>query len=100
MIAEFDRIAVEPEREIKLELDCVGIHDPAHLAYPTYAKAGMGRRANLKRAIGPPRWALSWFLVIWTHAYMLKSEPAGLPGTIDVRDRLSGWRVRERPLSG
>ena len=50
MIAEFDRIATELEREIKLEQDRAGIHDPAHFAYPTYAKAAMGRRENLKRS--------------------------------------------------
>src|SRR6266403_1408942 len=50
MIAEFERIAGELEREIKTEQDRAGIHDPAHFAYPTYAKAAMGRRENLKRS--------------------------------------------------
>jgi flagellar export protein FliJ len=50
MMAEFDRIAGELDREIKLEQDRAGIHDPAHFAYPTYAKAAMGRRENLKRS--------------------------------------------------
>lgn len=50
MIAEFDRIAAELEREIKIEQDRAGIHDPAHFAYPTYAKAAMGRRENLKQS--------------------------------------------------
>jgi flagellar protein FliJ len=27
-----------------------GIHDPAHFAYPTYAKAAIARRDNLKRS--------------------------------------------------
>ena len=49
-MAEFDRIATELDREIKLEQDRAGIHDPAHFAYPTYAKAAMGRRENLKRS--------------------------------------------------
>ena len=44
MMAEFDRIASE------LDQDRAGIHDPAHFAYPTYAKAAMGRRENLKRS--------------------------------------------------
>src|SRR3974390_883295 len=51
MIAEFDRIATELDREIKHEQDGAGIHDPAHFAYPTYAKAAIGRRENLKRSI-------------------------------------------------
>jgi len=52
MIAEFERIAGELEREIKSEQDRVGIHDPAHFAYPTYAKAAMQRRENLRRSAG------------------------------------------------
>jgi flagellar export protein FliJ len=50
MIAEFDRIAGELEREIKVEQDRAGIHDPAHFAYPTYAKAAIQRRENLTRS--------------------------------------------------
>ena len=52
MIAEFDRIANDLEREIQVEQDRAGIHDPAHYAYPTYAKAAMTRRDNLKRSAG------------------------------------------------
>ncbi|HVZ51583.1 MAG TPA: flagellar export protein FliJ [Pseudolabrys sp.] len=52
MIAEFERIATELEREIKVEQDRAGIHDPGHFAYPTYAKAAMTRRENLKRSTG------------------------------------------------
>jgi flagellar protein FliJ len=50
MIAEFDRMAADLEREIKVEQDRAGIHDPAHFAYPTYAKAAITRRENLKRS--------------------------------------------------
>jgi len=50
MIAEFDRMAGDLEREIKTEQERAGIHDPAHFAYPTYAKAAMCRRDNLKRS--------------------------------------------------
>ena len=51
MIAEFDRMAADLEREIRIEQDRAGIHDPAHFAYPTYAKAAIARRENLKRSI-------------------------------------------------
>jgi flagellar protein FliJ len=51
MIAEFDRMTGELDREIRIEQDRAGIHDPAHFAYPTYAKAAIGRRENLKRSI-------------------------------------------------
>jgi len=50
MIAEFDRIATELDREIKVEQDRAGIHDPGHFAYPTYAKAAITRRENLRRS--------------------------------------------------
>src|SRR5579862_4429179 len=50
MIAEFDRMATDLDREIRVEQDRAGIHDPGHFAYPTYAKAAMQRRENLKRS--------------------------------------------------
>jgi flagellar protein FliJ len=50
MVAEFERMAVDLEREIQVEQDRAGIHDPAHFAYPTYAKAAIQRRDNLKRS--------------------------------------------------
>jgi len=55
MIAEFDRVAGELEREIWIEQDRAGIHDPAHFAYPTYAKAAIARRENLRRSVGELR---------------------------------------------
>ena len=50
MVAEFERMAVDLEREIQVEQDRAGIHDPGHFAYPTYAKAAMQRRENLNRS--------------------------------------------------
>ena len=50
MIAEFERMAGDLEREIKTEQERARIHNPAHFAYPTYAKAAMQRRENLKRS--------------------------------------------------
>lgn len=50
MIAEFDRIATELDREIQAEQERTGIHDPAHFAYSTYARAAIGRSENLKRS--------------------------------------------------
>ncbi|MEW6453182.1 MAG: flagellar export protein FliJ [Pseudomonadota bacterium] len=50
MAAEFERMAGDLEREIKIEQDRAGIHDPSHFAYPTYAKAAATRRENLKRS--------------------------------------------------
>ena len=50
MIAEFQRMAHDLDREIISEQDRAGIHDPGHFAYPTYAKAAMQRRENLQRS--------------------------------------------------
>src|SRR6266516_4012738 len=44
MISEFERISGDLERDIKIEQDRSGIHDPGHFAYPTYAKAAMQMR--------------------------------------------------------
>ena len=51
MIADFQRMSVDLEREIQTEQERAGINDPSHFAYPTYAKAAMARRENLKRSI-------------------------------------------------
>lgn len=50
MITEFERMASDLDREIRVEQDRAGIHDPSHFAYPTYAKAAIARRENLKRS--------------------------------------------------
>ena len=50
MIAEFERMGSDLEREIRTEQDRAGISDPAHYAYPTYAKAAIQRRENIKRS--------------------------------------------------
>jgi flagellar protein FliJ len=48
MIAEFDRMAKELNDQIVAEQERTGIHDAGHFAYPTFAKAAMQRRDNLK----------------------------------------------------
>jgi flagellar protein FliJ len=50
MIADFQRMAADLDREILAEQERAGIHDPTHFAYPTYAKAAIVRRDNLKRS--------------------------------------------------
>ena len=55
MIGDFERMAADLDREIKAEQDRAGIHDPHHFAYPTYAKAAMARRENLRRSAGELR---------------------------------------------
>ncbi len=50
MIADFTRMAVDLDREISTEEQRSGISDPSHFAYPTYARAAVVRRDNLKRS--------------------------------------------------
>lgn len=52
MIAEFSRMAGDLDREIETEEKRAGISDPAHFAYPTYAKAARTRRDNLLNSSG------------------------------------------------
>jgi flagellar FliJ protein len=48
MVAEFERMATDLDREIKVEEQRAGIADTSHFAYPTYARAAMVRRDNLR----------------------------------------------------
>jgi flagellar export protein FliJ len=50
MIADFHRMASDLDREIAGEEQRSGITDPNHFAYPTYARAAIVRRDNLKRS--------------------------------------------------
>jgi flagellar FliJ protein len=50
MIAEFDRLAAELDREIRAEETRSGVSDSAHYAYPTFAKAALQRRDNLRQS--------------------------------------------------
>jgi hypothetical protein len=49
MIAEFDRMAGDLEREIRVEQDRAGIHDPA-------AKISSARRTNCARSSRTRKW--------------------------------------------
>src|ERR1051325_9725999 len=52
MIGEFERMANDLTREIATEEERAGITDPSHFAYPTYAKAAIQRRDNLRHSAG------------------------------------------------
>jgi flagellar protein FliJ len=92
MIAEFDRMSGELEREIRIEQDRAGIHDPAHFAYPTYAKAAIGRRENLKRSIDELRIQLEEAKSALGEA----SDDLKKVELLDVRDQM---RERETEVS-
>ena len=50
MIADFERVAANLDRDILIEEERANVHNPAHLAYPTYAKATALRRDNSRRS--------------------------------------------------
>ena len=50
MIAEFGRIIAELDSEIAGEEQRLGITDPTHFAYSTYARAARTRRDNLRNS--------------------------------------------------
>ncbi len=51
MIADFDRMISDLDDQIVSEQNRVGIHDITHFAYPTFAKAAIQRRDNLRVSI-------------------------------------------------
>jgi flagellar protein FliJ len=51
MIADFRRMANDLDQQIKIEQQNSGISDVNHFAYPTFARAAMNRRDNLKASI-------------------------------------------------
>jgi flagellar FliJ protein len=51
MIADFRRMAEDLDHQIKVEQDAAGVHDVNHFAYPTYAKAAITRRDNLRSSV-------------------------------------------------
>lgn len=55
MIAEFNRMSTELEREISTEEQRANISDPTHFAYPTYARAARTRRDNILASLNDLR---------------------------------------------
>ena len=55
MIAEFDQMAGELERQIVVEEERTGIRDTAHFAYSTSARSATQRQANLRSSIADLR---------------------------------------------
>lgn len=51
MIADFERMAVDLDRDIAVEEDRSGVADPTHFAYSPLALASRGRRDNLRRSV-------------------------------------------------
>ena len=78
MIADFDRMAADLDREILIEQERARIHDPAHFAYPTYAKVAMLRRDNLKRSADELRAQLAKNKEVLSVAWLLDANAHGL----------------------
>ena len=51
MIADFMRMIGDLDDQIVGEQNRVGIHDITHFAYPTFAKAAISRRENLRVSV-------------------------------------------------
>lgn len=51
MMEELRQMIVDLERQIQVEQEKAGIDDVNHFAYPTFAKAAIQRRDNLKKSV-------------------------------------------------
>ncbi len=51
MIADFERMSEDLGRQIEVEQNRAGITDVNHYNYPTFAKAALQRRENLRESI-------------------------------------------------
>jgi flagellar export protein FliJ len=91
MVADFERMAADLDREIQAEQDKAGIHDPAHYAYPTYAKAAVTRRDNLRHSADELKEQLADAKDALADAF----EELKKVELLDERDQ-----VRERALDG
>ena len=52
MIADFRRMAGDLDQQIKIEQQAAGVSDVNHYAYPTFARAAITRRDNLRSSVG------------------------------------------------
>ncbi len=50
MIGELQQMVIDLERQIETEQEKAGVSDVNHFAYPTFAKAAIVRRDNLKNS--------------------------------------------------
>ncbi len=51
MIADFRRMANDLDQQIKIEQQTAGVSDVNHFAYPTFARAAITRRDNLRSSV-------------------------------------------------
>ena len=100
MIAEFERMATDLEREIKVEQDRAGIHDPGHFAYPTYAKAAINRRENLKRSADELKGQYNDAKEALAEAFEERKKVELLDERDQMRERAAAEAIEQSELDG
>ena len=93
MVAEFSRMSGELDREIAAEEQRSGISDPAHFAYPTYARSARARRDNLQQSAAELRQQLDEARAAHEEAL----EEVARAQSLEGREKgVSGEAARER----
>ena len=89
MIADFNSMAADLERQIQAEEDRTGIKDPNHFAYSTFAKSATHRRNNLRASASELNGKLESALKLRDDAIGQLSEinPSASPRTIQRNRR-------------
>ena len=101
MIAEFNRMAGDLDREIATEEQRARISDPTHFSYPTYARAARSRRDNLLSSIDELRGQLEEAKARLDEALAEVSKAETLEGREKTSDRLADvLRPAEMGLMG
>lgn len=89
MIAEFNRMAGDLDREIATEEQRARISDPNHFAYPTYARAARSRRDNLVSSTEELRGQLDEAKARLDEALAEVTKAESLEGREKASDRLA-----------
>jgi flagellar protein FliJ len=87
MIVGLESVAKSLDDEIRTEEKRTGFRDPAHFAYPTYAKATIARRDNLNRSADVLKDMLSDAKAALAKALIRAEEPDRLPNLLAASDR-------------
>ncbi|MFG1308366.1 flagellar export protein FliJ [Xanthobacter tagetidis] len=100
MISEFERMALDLDRDIAAEERRSGMTDPRHFAYPPLAMAARNRRDNLTHSVGElktQREEASAALAE-AEADLALVEAAGeldRSAKVEARPRRAAWRTAE-----
>ena len=100
MIGEFSRMAGDLDREIASEERRAGIAAPTHFAYPTYARAAIVRRDNLKHSADELNGQLEEAKARLEEALEELRKVESLDGREKAAERASDLRVDMDALGG